>query len=92
MNVNGRIYTSGEKVVVGEVITVTADSNPAKRNYTWTNTTSNEIVATGESFILDVLGSQSIIVEVCNVIPIPSPHTVCSDVPVNVVVTSKCFR
>ena len=85
-------FTSGENIVVGEVITVTADSNPPITNYTWKNTTSNEIIATGKSITVTVemLGSQSLKVVVCNTIPIPSPHTVCSDFPVNVVVISKC--
>ena len=92
MKFNGRAHTSGENIVVGEVMTVTADSNPATRNYTWKNTTSNEIIATGESITVTVemLGSQSLKAVVCNTIPIPSPHTVCSDFPVNVVVISKC--
>ena len=89
---NGRANTSGENIVVGEVMTVTADSNPATRNYTWKNTTSNEIIETGESITVTVemFGRQSLKVVVCNTIPIPSPHTVCSDLPVNVVVISKC--
>ena len=85
-------FSSGENIVVGEVMTVTADSNPATRNYTWKNTTSNEIIATGDSITVTVemLGSQSLKAVVCNTIPIPSPHTVCNDFPVNVVVISKC--
>ena len=91
MNCNGRANTSGENIVVGEVMTVTADSNPATRNYTWKNTTSNDTIATGESITvtLEMVGSQSLTAVVCNTIPIPSPHTVCSDVLVNVVVKSK---
>ena len=92
MKFNGRAHTSGENIVVGEVMTVTADSNPATRNYTWKNTTSNEIIETGESITVTVemLGKQSLKAVVCNTIPIPSPHTVCSDLPVNVVIISKC--
>ena len=92
MKFSDRAHTSGENIVVGEVMTVTADSNPATRNYTWKNTKSNEIIATGESITVTVemLGSQSLKAVVCNTIPIPSPHTVCSDFPVNVVVISKC--
>ena len=92
MNCNGRANISGENIVVGEVMTVTADSNPATRNYTWKNTTSNDTIATGESITvtLEMVGSQSLKAVVCNTIPIPSPQTVCSDVLVNVVVKSKC--
>ena len=88
----GRAHTSGENIVVGEVMTVTADSNPATRNYTWKNTTSNEIIATGESITVtaEMLGSQSLKAVVCNTIPIPSPYTVCSNFLVNFVVISKC--
>ena len=73
-------------------MTVTADSNPGKRNYTWKNTTSNEIIATGDSIAIteEMRGKQSLKAVVCNTIPIPSPHTVCSDFTVNVVVISKC--
>jgi len=89
---NGRANTSGENIVVGEVITVTADSNPTTRTYTWKNTTSNDTIATGESITvtLDMFGNQSLIAVVCNTIPIPSPNTVCSDLLVDVVVISKC--
>ena len=73
-------------------MTVTADSNPGKRNYTWENTTSNETIATGDSIAVteNMLGNQSFKAVVCNTIPIPSPHTVCSNFPVNVVIISKC--
>ena len=94
MKVNGRMYASGDDLIVGDVMTVTADSNPAKRNYTWENTTSNKSIATGKSLIVteDILGNQSLTAVVCNIIPIPSPHPVCSDFPVNIVVISKCFK
>ena len=73
-------------------MTVTAESNPGKRNYTWENTISNEIIATGDSIAVteNMLGKQSFKAVVCNTIPIPSLHTVCSNFPVNVVVISKC--
>ena len=73
-------------------MTVTADSNPGKRNYTWENTTSNEIIATGDSITVteNMLGNQSLKAVVCNTIPLPSPHVVCSDFTVNVTVISKC--
>ena len=67
-------------------MTVTADSNPGKRNYAWKSTTSNDSIAITERMI----GYQSLRAVVCNTIPIPSAHTVCSDFPVNVVVISKC--
>ena len=73
-------------------MTVTAESNPGKRNYTWENTASNETIATGDSIAVteNMLGKQSLKAVVCNTIPIPSPHTVCSNFPVNVIVISKC--
>ena len=90
---NGHIVTNGGNIFVGERMTVTADSNPEKRNYTWENTTSNEIIATGDSIVVTetMLGNQSLKAVVCNTIPLPSPHTVCGDFPVNVVVISKCL-
>ncbi|KAK2149377.1 hypothetical protein NP493_2996g00015 [Ridgeia piscesae] len=39
-----------------------------------------------------MLGSQSLKAVVCNTIPIPSPHTICSDFPVNVVVINDALR
>ncbi|KAK2165726.1 hypothetical protein NP493_1352g00000 [Ridgeia piscesae] len=80
-------HTSGENVVVGEVMTVTADSNPATRNYTWKNTTSNEIIEKGESITITVrmLGSQSLEVLQHHPISIPThclqqhPSECCSD-------------
>ena len=45
---NGDVVTNGGNIVVGERMTVTAESNPGKRNYTWENTTSNETIATGD--------------------------------------------
>ncbi|KAK2181977.1 hypothetical protein NP493_372g00000 [Ridgeia piscesae] len=85
---NGHVVTNGGNIFVGERMTVTADSNPEKRNYTWENTTSNEIIATGDSIVVTetMLGNQSLKAVVCNTIPLPSPHTVCGDFPVNVVV------
>jgi len=73
-------------------MTVAADSNPGKRNYSWKNTMSNEIIATGDSIVITdtMIGNQSLEAVVCNTIPLPSPHTVCSEFPVNVVVISKC--
>ena len=73
-------------------MTVTAESNPGKRNYTWENTASNETIATGDSIAVTehMLGKQSLKAVVCNTIPIPSPYTVCSNYPLNVVVKSKC--
>ncbi|KAK2182439.1 hypothetical protein NP493_353g01006 [Ridgeia piscesae] len=89
---NGQGDTNGGNIFVGERMTVTADSNPGKRNYTWKNTTSNEIIATGDSIAIteQMVGKQSLKAVVCNTIPTPSPHTVCSDFTVNVVVISKC--
>ena len=73
-------------------MTVTADSNPGKRNYKWENTISNEIIETGDSITVTetMLGNQSLKAVVCNTLPIPSPHTVCSNFTVNVVVIGKC--
>ena len=92
MKLNGRVVTNGGNIFVGERMTVTAESNPGKRSYTWENTISNEIIATGDSIAVteNMLGNQSFKAVVCNTIPIPSPHTVCSNFPVNVVVISKC--
>ena len=89
---NGQVDTNGGHIFVGERMTVTADSNPGKRNYTWKNITSSEIIATGDSIAIteEMRGKQSLKAVVCNTIPIPSPHTVCSDLTVNVVVISKC--
>ena len=89
---NGHVITNGGNIFVGERMTVTAESNPGKRNYTWENTASNETIATGDSIAVTehMVGKQSFKVVVCNTIPIPSPHTVCSNYPVNVVVISKC--
>ena len=89
---NGHEVPNGGNIVVGERMTVTADSNPEKRNYTWENTISNETIATGDSFAItdNILGNQSLKAVVCNTIPIPSPHTVCNEFPVHVVVISKC--
>ena len=85
-NVSSGLYSPGE------TITITADSNPATRNYTWVNTTSNDVIQTGDSITLtaDMLGSHSLQVVVCNTIPIPSAHTSCSDYPLNIIVRSKC--
>ena len=89
---NGHVVTNGGNIFVGERMTVTADSNPGKRNYTWENTISNETIATGDSIVVTetMLGHQSLKAVVCNNIPLPSPHTVCNDFPLNVVVISKC--
>ena len=89
---NGDAVTNGINISVGERMTVTAESNPGKRNYTWENTTSNEIMATGDSITVTekMVGHQSLKAVVCNTIPLPSPHTVCSDFPVTVVVIGKC--
>ncbi|KAK2154981.1 hypothetical protein NP493_2116g00014 [Ridgeia piscesae] len=46
---NGHVITNGRNIFVGERMTVTAESNPGKRNYTWENTASNETIATGDS-------------------------------------------
>ena len=88
---NGDAVTDRRNILVGERMTVTADSKPEKRTYTWENTISNEKIATGDSITLteNMIGNQSIKAVVCNTIPLPSPHTVCSDFPVNVVVISK---
>ena len=92
VKLNGRVVTNGGNIFVGERMTVTAQSNPGKRNYTWENTNSNEIIATGDSIAVteNMLGKQSLKAVVCNTIPIPSPYTVCSNYPLNVVVISKC--
>ena len=92
MKLNGRVVTNGGNIFVGERMTVTAESNPGKRNYTWENTNSNEIIATGDSIAVteNMLGKQSLKAVVCNTIPIPSPYTVCSNYPLNVVVISNC--
>ena len=92
MKCNGHVITNGRNIFVGERMTVTAESNPGKRNYTWENTASNETIATGDSIAVteNMLGKQSLKAVVCNTIPIPSPHTVCSNFPVNVIVISKC--
>ena len=92
MRCNGDVITNGRNIFLGERMTVTADSNPGKRNYTWENTTSNEIIATGDSIAVteQMVGNQSFKAVVCNTIPLPSPHTVCSDFSLNVVVIGKC--
>ena len=89
--VNGHAHASGEEVDVGAVITLTADSNPAPSKNTWNNTISNEIIGRGVSMTVtaEMLGNQSLIAEVCNIIPIPSSYTVCNDILVNVVVIGK---
>ena len=73
-------------------MTVSAESNPGKRNYTWEYTISNEIIATGDSIAVTdkIIGNQSLKAVVCNTMPLASPRTVCSDFTVNVIVTSKC--
>ena len=92
MKFNGQEDTNGGNIIVGERMTVTADSIPGKRNYTWKNTTSNEIIATGDTITVteEMIGSQSLKAVVCNTVPIPSPHAVCSDFTVNVSVIGKC--
>ena len=94
LKVNSRVHSPGEEITitVGEKITITADSNPAPANYTWVNTTSNAIIATGDSITVtgDMLGSQSLNLVVCNTIPIPSPHSTCSEYPMNIKVKGKC--
>ncbi|KAK2154983.1 hypothetical protein NP493_2116g00009 [Ridgeia piscesae] len=91
---NGDVVTNGGNIVVGERMTVTAESNPGKRNYTWENTTSNETIATGDFIAVteNMLGNQSFKAVVCNTIPIPSPHTLCSNFPVNVIVINTYCR
>ena len=92
LTVSGHVHTPGEEIVVGAIITVAADSNPASSNYTWNNGISKEIIERGVSMVVtaEMLGNQSLIAEVCNIIPIPSPYTVCNDILVNVVVMGKC--
>ena len=91
VTVNGHVHTTGEDVAVGAVITLSADSNPDSSKYTWNNTISNEIIERGVSMTVtaEMLGNQSLIAEVCNIIPIPSPYTVCNDILVNVIVIGK---
>ena len=96
MTINGRACGVGETVDAGETMTITAASNPAVVNYTWTDTTSNETsIGRWQSFNVTeaMVGHRSFKVEVCNVIPIPSPYTVCCNIILNITVnsTGKCL-
>jgi len=89
MIINGRIYATGENIVVGDVILLNVDSNPASSNYTWNS--SNQTIARGVSMIVteEMLGTQSFNIVVCNIIPIPSSTTVCNVLPVTILVIGK---
>ena len=91
VTING---TFGGTVHVGEIMTVTSACNPAEIKFTWTDTSNNTIIGSWHSLIVTegMLGNRSFEVEVCNVIPIPSPYMVCCNTIVNItVIAGKCL-
>ena len=88
-DVDSRLFSPGEEITInpGEKITITADSNPSSRTYKWMNATGT---ATGDSINVDMLVGQSLTVVVCNTIPIPAPHSACTEYSATVAVTGKC--
>ncbi|KAI0233388.1 hypothetical protein LSAT2_016349 [Lamellibrachia satsuma] len=90
-DVDSRLFSPGEEITInpGEKITITADSNPSSRTYKWMNATGT---ATGDSINVDMLVGQSLTVVVCNTIPIPAPHSACTEYSATVAVTGGALR
>ena len=72
-------------------IKVTAESNPSDRTYEWVNTATHGTLSKTDTITIteEMLGSQSLKVVVCCIIPIPLANTICKERQMNFTVIRK---
>ena len=73
---------SNDTYSVGEFIHVVVDSNPEPSKYVWVNSSTEKTLGHHDSIVLTkpMFESDSLLVIVCNTIPIPKPSEFCLNV------------